>query len=620
MGKIAQVKKFLFLVIASLAYLPLMAQIPSSIPTLGLVGYWPMGDTNRNFASNNHHATLVNTGRGTDRFGNPNKASVFTGSSFGTIPATAMAAVSGSFTVSVWVTADTIIPAVNGHHIIDDRSSGDWNFRFRLGHSYSPSTIFNGDSAYADRISGVNQRVKLPRPTLDGWFHYVFVYEVGPTSFIRAYLNGVLMGSIQANGMVSGSRALNIGRTFYPGAPLNGDGFHRGKIDDIGLWNRALSATEIAAIYASCALTLTSTPVPQVINAGSTTQFSVAGTSIQAFQWQMDTSGTSNFIALSNGTHFQGVDSSVLLVINAPRSLNGARFRCFVLDSSCFVTTQPVTLTVNCGSLIASPPQNASRLPGDSAIFTVGAARIGHAYQWQIRQGNSWANLTDFGQFSGTNSPRLVVRNLNNANHAQSFRCLTQAFGCVDTSQSSTLNVLCLARNLNGPNNAPVIEAQTAVFRVDSFPGSTYTWQRNTGFGFQTLSNGGNIQGANQPTLRVSNVQWADNNSGFRCIVRQDHCGDTSGAAILQIVGGVSVLENQLNSWKMYPNPAKNELFVERQQAISPAVLRVRNSLGQMVLQQEVSDQIFRLSTQGWSEGIYLVEWEGQSQRLLIAR
>jgi len=614
-------KKSLLIVLGLFAFLFASAQIPSSIPTLGLVGYWPMGDTNRNFASNNHHATLVNTVLGTDRFGNQNKASVFTGNSFGTIPSTAMAAVSGSFTVSVWVTADTIIPATNGHHIIDDRASNDWSFRFRLGHSYSPSTLFNVDSAYADRIFGNNQRVRMPKPTTEGWFHYVFVYEVGFPSLIRAYYNGTLMGSVVANGVVPGSRALNIGRTFYPGAPLNGDGFHRGKIDDIGLWNRALSATEIMDIYSSCNVNLSATPVPQTINAGSTTQFSVSGPNIQAYQWQMDTGLVSNFVAIPNGTNFQGVDSSVLLVINAPRALNGARFRCLILDSACAVTTSPVSLTVNCGSLTATQPQNTSRVPGDSAVFTVGAARINHTYQWQIRQGMSWSNLADFGSFFGTTTNRLVVRNVNNSNHNQQFRCLTQSWGCTDTSEVAAINVLCLARNLNGPTNASVIEAQTAVFRVDSLAAATYTWQRNVGFGFQNLANGGNVQGVNEPTLRISNTQWADNNTGYRCIVRVDHCADTSGAALLLIVGGVSVHENQKEPWKIYPNPAKEAFYLERESnSLNVTPLQVRNALGQVILQLEVSDRLVKLPTAGWAEGIYLVEFGGRTQRLLIAR
>jgi hypothetical protein len=299
--------------------------------------------------------------------------------------------------------------------------------------------------------------------------------------------------------------------------------------------------------------------------------------------------------------------------------MNGWKFRCLVGDSLCTIASASGTLNVSC-NIVTGPPANGSFFPGDSAIFTIGSTQVTHQYQWQIFNAGAWANLADFGQFSGTQSARLVVRNLSNQNHNQQFRCLVTAFGCSDTSAVAALNIMCSPRNLNGPNNAPVVEAQTAIFRVDSVAGATYSWQRNAGFGFQTLTNGGNIQGANQPTLRISNVQWADNNTGYRCIVRVDHCADTSGAAILQIVGGVSVQENEMERWKMYPNPAKDEVYVERHATTLPATLTVRNAVGQVVLQADVAEQVFRLSTSAWSAGLYLVEWEGQTRRLIIHR
>ncbi len=613
--------RLLCIVVAIGFALPLKGQVPAFIPQTGLIGYWPLGDTMSNMASNSHHAVSQNLTTGFDRFGNLNKASQFNGvSSFATIPNTAMSQVNGSFTVSVWVSPDTIIPAVNGHHIIDDRSMGGWTHRFRLGFAYSPSPIFSVDSAYADRIYSGNQRVAMPSPPTDGWTHYAYVFEVtSGGSFIRGYRNGTLFNSVLSNGTEPGSRPINIGRTFYPGAPVNGDGFFRGRIDDIGLWNRALTANEISGIYNGCLISLSSSGA-QTVQAGGTTQFSVTGPTISNYQWEIDSTNSGSFLPLSNGTHFQGVDSSVLLVQHVNFGLNGSKFRCIVQDSACLTRTNPAQLTVVCSNLISGTPQTAQKLPGDSAIFTIGASQATHQYQWQILNAGNWANLTDFGQFSGTQSARLVVRNLSNQNHNQQFRCLVTAFGCNDTSAVAAVNILCSPRNLNGPNNAPVVESQTAIFRVDSVAGATYSWQRNTGFGFQTLTNGGNVQGANQPTLRILNTQWADNNSGYRCVVRVDHCADTSGAAILQIIGGVSVQENEMGSWKMYPNPAKGEVYVERNAANMPATLTVRNAVGQVLLQTEVAEQTFQIVTSSWAEGVYLVEWEGQTRRLLISR
>lgn len=601
------------------------AQIPSHVPTTNLIGYWPLNGNAQNQASGSHHGTVVNAVPTTNRFGQSGSAYELNGiNAYLTLPASVMSQVSGAYTAAIWLFLDTtFVHRGVGYELMADRDQSTWLYRFRMGYGYDNAPVHFRDSSYFDRIVSGNfvPRIAAPAPLVDGWTHFAFVYHPESNGTMMAYINGVLANRLTNVGTVSGNRQINVGRALWPGSGSAGGAYVKGKVDDIGVWNRALNELEVMQLATSCAVNFTSMPSPQSSPPGGTVQFGFTGQRFRQFQWQMDTTNSSNFFPIFNNAHFQGVDSNVLVVSNIPASFNRARFRCVFNDSICVAFTPPVRLTIGCGgSLTTNAPQSTARLPNDSAVFSVGSARPNHVYQWQVNTGTGWTMLSNFGQFAGATSPRLVVNNVSLTNHGQRFRCLINAFGCADTTAEATLQVLCLPRNLNGPFAQFLTVGQQAIFRVDSFAGANYNWQRNVGFGYQSLSNGGNIQGANTRTLVVNNVQWADNNSGFRCIVRQDHCGDTSGAAILQIVGGVSVLENQLNSWKMYPNPAKNELFVERQQATAPAVLRVHNSLGQMVLQQEITDQIFRLSTQGWSEGIYLVEWEGQSQRLLIAR
>lgn len=599
------------------------AQLPSAIPTNQLVAFWPLDSNVNNAAGTTHHGTSTNAIVTFDRFGNPNSAYQLTGvNSYLTLPVSVMNQVgSGAFTVSIWVSPDTNIAATNGMEIISDKISGSWLHKFRIAvgaiaFGYSP------DSTYWDAIVGSNVVPKVSGPGLlsDGWWHLVFVYENVQGGRFTAYRNGIMVGQTINTSTSVGARQINVGRAIWPGAPAIGTNFFKGKVDDIGVWSRALTPSEVLGLYYLCNLSVSLTTPNQLAAAGGTTQFAVSTPSTSAsYQWQIDSTNSSTYFPLANGGVFSGVDSNVLLLSQVRGDMNGWKFRCLVGDSLCTIASASGTLNVSC-NIVTGPPANGSFFPGDSAIFTIGSTQVTHQYQWQIFNAGAWANLADFGQFSGTQSARLVVRNLSNQNHNQQFRCLVTAFGCSDTSAVAALNIMCSPRNLNGPNNAPVVEAQTAIFRVDSVAGATYSWQRNAGFGFQTLTNGGNIQGANQPTLRISNVQWADNNTGYRCIVRVDHCADTSGAAILQIVGGVSVQENEMERWKMYPNPAKDEVYVERHATTLPAKLTVRNAVGQVVLQADVAEQVFRLSTSAWSAGLYLVEWEGQTRRLIIHR
>jgi hypothetical protein len=601
------------------------AQIPSHVPTSNLIGYWPFNGNAQNQASGSHHGTVVNAVPTTDRFGQSGSAYELNGiNAYLTLPSTVMAQVTGAYTAAIWLFLDTtFVHRGLGYELMADRDQSTWLYRFRIGYGYDNPPAHFRDSSYFDRIVAGNfqPRLAAPAPLVDGWTHFAFVYHPDNNGTMMAYVNGVLANRSTNVGSVSGSRQINVGRALWPGSGSVGGAYVKGKVDDIGIWNRALNELEVMQLATSCTVNFTSMPSAQSAPPGGTVQFGFTGQRFQQFQWQIDSTNTGNFYALFNNANVQGADSNVLVLSNVPATINGARFRCVFNDSICVAFTPPVRLTIGCGgSLTTNAPQSTSRLPNDSAVFSVGSARLNHVYQWQINTGTGWTMLSNFGQFSGVSTPRLVVYNLSLTNHGQRFRCLVNAFGCADTTAAATLEVLCLPRNLNGPFPQFLTVGQQALFSVDSFVGANYIWQRNVGFGYQNLSNGGNIQGANTRTLVINDVQWADNFSGYRCIVTQGHCGDTSGAAILQIVGGVSVRENEVPTWKMYPNPAKDEVMLERAGGPSASLLVVRNALGQLMLQAEVTEKSFNLNTTGWSEGIYLVEWEGRSQRLLLSR
>jgi hypothetical protein len=68
--------------------------------------------------------------------------------------------------------------------------------------------------------------------------------------------------------------------------------YHRGALDDIGIWNRALTQAEITALYNSaepCEVSITTQPVDSQVAPGQNAQFSVTATGQNlAYQWQSD--------------------------------------------------------------------------------------------------------------------------------------------------------------------------------------------------------------------------------------------------------------------------------------------------------------------------------------------
>ena len=59
----------------------IMAQIPSYIPTSGLAAYYPFTGNANDLSGNGHNGTVTGATLTTDRFGNPNSAYSFNGTS-----------------------------------------------------------------------------------------------------------------------------------------------------------------------------------------------------------------------------------------------------------------------------------------------------------------------------------------------------------------------------------------------------------------------------------------------------------------------------------------------------------------------------------------------------------
>ena len=74
-----------------------------------------------------------------------------------------------------------------------------------------------------------------------GWNYIAASYD---GSMMKLYLNGELKKSRAASGMIQTSTTpVNIGRY------VDGNGYLNGIMDEVAIWNRSLSDTEILDIY-----------------------------------------------------------------------------------------------------------------------------------------------------------------------------------------------------------------------------------------------------------------------------------------------------------------------------------------------------------------------------------
>jgi hypothetical protein len=148
----------------------------------------------------------------------------------------------GSMSWAAWVYA-TGNPPDDGDIISKANGSTGWQFKT------SPDT---GPYTFAIAVTGtgtggMTQRYSTTVRALNTWYHVVGVYDAATRSldiYVNGVLdNGVLRGTIPS-AMTSNSLNVNIGRRTT--------GFYfRGTIDEVKVFNRALTAAEVQALYGS---------------------------------------------------------------------------------------------------------------------------------------------------------------------------------------------------------------------------------------------------------------------------------------------------------------------------------------------------------------------------------
>jgi hypothetical protein len=122
--------------------------------------------------------------------------------------------------------------------------------------------------------------------------------------------------------------------------------YHFGKLDDIGIWNRALTQQEITALYNGCQLSINSQPTNQNITVNNNAQFAVSSSDPNAtYQWQTDLGV--GFQNLSSVGQYSGATNDTLTVSFVNFTNNNQPFRCIINSGSCSDSSNVAVLTVN---------------------------------------------------------------------------------------------------------------------------------------------------------------------------------------------------------------------------------------------------------------------------------
>ncbi len=300
----------------------------------GLVGYWKFDDRTgtlaRDVSPYRNNGTLSGTPSvmwsGSDlvsrlRFYN-NSAIRFTSTSNNvTVPHTSSLTFSSAMTVSTWVkllgstpTATCGSPPAAAQYLLYKRNNNPGGGGYN-GYSLTTSGTQWGFSMCA--ATTCYGAASTTVPVIGSWVHLVGVFKSGT---MKLYVNGVLESSATGPSTVDDrGESLVFGRTNYCGQPSgNYDAYLNGELDDVRLYNRDLSASEVSSLYNGNKSTGT--------NAYSTNgNITVAG-NLDIYSGELSLNG--NNLDVSGNANIQGdftpVGGTVTLNGSGPQTLSGS--------------------------------------------------------------------------------------------------------------------------------------------------------------------------------------------------------------------------------------------------------------------------------------------------------
>lgn len=155
--------------------------------------------------------------------------------------------------------------------------------------------------------------------------------------------------------------------------------------------------------------------------------------------------------------------------------------------------------------------------------------------------------------------------------------------------------------------NAKIGDNVSFNVEVTDTTGVSYQWQGNTGFGFVDMQNLGQYSGVKSAKLSISQVSAANNNTLYRCVVKNSSCEITSNSVLLSVgTTGLNTFINSLNL-TLYPNPANESISLQWRGKMDQAIVFVTDPLGKIVMKNSQIKNGEAINIHHLEAGIYIM-------------
>ena len=640
-------KLFATLFLMLVFIIKITAQLPPYVPSNGLVGWWPFTGNANDLSANANNGTVTGAVLTTDRFNNANSAYSFDGMgdyiNCGNAPSVNLIS---SITISAWVYATNLN-----------------NTRGIVSKAPLPTAYALFSEVPGTQIGFLGQYINFSVPTYT-WVHVVSVFN-SSTQQINLYINGVSVSSFN-----TGFNSLSTsGENLYLGAhrPLFTPQWSWfGKLDEMGIWNRALTLCEINQLYSASLATISIVTSNSLICAGQNATISASGAN--SYTWSNSSNLTSVVVSPSvtmaysvAGTNSAGCTSTsaINLTVN-PNPIITVNNGTICAGQNFTINPNGAnTYTIQGGNAVVSPTSNASfTVAGTNAAgcvsqaFVISNLTVSPNPIITVNNGTICVGQNFTINPNGANTYTIqggisVVSPVSNANYTvvgtSTAGCLSQAFATssISVSPNPTITVnngtICTGQNFsinpNGANtytiqggtsvvspvssaNYTVVGTSTAGCLSQAFATSSLTVNPNpiiavnngticAGENFTIIPNGANtytIQGGNSVVSPSINTNYTVVGTSTFGCVSQAFA--TSSLTVNQCVG----ITNQnmgLGGVAIYPNPNNGE-FIIKLVSLNNTYINITNVLGQ-IIKTHKAELINQINLNLFEKGIYFI-------------
>lgn len=628
--------------------LPALAQIPSYVPVSGLQCYYPFNGNGNDASVLNNHLTNNGAVLTTDRFGATDAAYNFNGSSQFLIRNTPSFTFNptSTFTVSLWHNRNT--SSVVGIPIMHaTNAAGNFIWIFQTG---ATNMQFGTNKQQSSWIWAQSTS------TTNVWTHIVLVYNAGAMTLYKDNV-AVGTGTFNHTGVTSATLPLYIGRGI-------GGSYFNGKIDDIGIWNRCLSACEINDLFTATntLTTVSAGPDLYACNGGAVT---LTGTGAQTYSWTPNVANGSTFTpsinqaytltgfdangcsawdqtnillenfsidAGQNLTVCQG-DSAVLTATGSPNiiwnnndvsngipfyPLNSGYITAFATSANGCLASDSVLLTVNPAPSIDAG-QDYFTCPGDSITLL---ASGGNNLIWN----GSIANDTTFVP----NASATYVVSGESSLGCFGSDTLQVFYGTFPDLNAGPDQSVCFGQEVTLTGTGGIFMYWD--FAIDGIPFIPQTSGSYVLFG---ASNEGcqstdtvfvSVNDASSNTITASAIDSYTLNgqtytaSGTYSQVLTNAAGCDSLLTLILTLDFTGLDENVGASLSVYPNPAQDLIFLAVDTDLIGSNIMICDALGRILLETTLQKEETRIDLREFTTGTYLIKVGSQTKRVEILR